>query len=288
MNSTKHLKAGFTLTELMIYLVIAALVMGSVVKLMVNQSRSYANQRGLTDVRETLRAGSALLAWELRTAALGGSPFSAIGAQSITLRSVQGMGSVCGRASGVSPYYRFGLWGTSGDIEATADDSALIWQSGQQRWHAVKIHAMGTPAAMGVPLCTWTGKAIAPTTVVEIQANQASDSSNVFVGATFRSYRSVTYSVIASGGRNWLGRQVGAGAATQLTGPLLAAGANGGLTFAYWDTLGAVVALPGNVANIGQVQYTLRAQSWKQYRNPNSGVVGYRQDSLTTKVMLRR
>jgi prepilin-type N-terminal cleavage/methylation domain-containing protein len=55
--------AGFTLIELMIYLMIAGVVMGAVVKLMLSQTRSYANQRGLTDVRETVRSAGALIAW---------------------------------------------------------------------------------------------------------------------------------------------------------------------------------------------------------------------------------
>lgn len=280
-------RQGFTLVELMIYLVIASLVLGAVVKLIVNQNRTYADQRALMDVRETLRSGSALLAWEVRHAAVANSPFAAIAAQSLTLRSVQGMGIVCAKGSVSAPYFRVGLWNTSGDIEATVDDTALIWVGPKQLWRKIKIHQVGTPVALplGVANCTWTGKSIPPTLVVELTAAQKNDSSDIFVGATFRSFRAVTYSEMSSGGRYWLGRQVGAGTNDQLTGPLIAPGANGGLTFSYYDTLGVATANP---AAVGSVLFTLRAQSLKSYRNPNSGVVGYRQDSLTTKVTLRR
>jgi prepilin-type N-terminal cleavage/methylation domain-containing protein len=277
--------AGFTLIELMIYLMIAGVVMGAVVKLMLSQTRSYANQRGLTDVRETVRSAGALIAWELRHAGAGRSPFVSLGAQSVTLRSIQGTAVVCAKVSTPS-YFRVGLWGISGDILATSNDSALIWHSGKQVWGTARaVQQVGTAAGLGVPLCTWAGKVVEPSLVVQVAAPTRSDSGDVVVGALFRTFRDVTYSVIPSGGRSWLGRQVGAGAAELLTGPLIAPG---GLTFAYWDTLGATMVPPGNPAAVGVVQVTLRAQSLKMYRNLNSRVVGYRQDSLTTKVLVRR
>ncbi|HYS69361.1 MAG TPA: hypothetical protein VEM14_03920, partial [Gemmatimonadaceae bacterium] len=67
----------------------------------------------------------------------------------------------------------------------------------------------------------------------------------------------------------------------QLTGPLIAPAS--GLTFAYYDTLGAVTANP---VAVGAVAFTLRTESFKNTYVGNT--FDYQRDSLTTKVVLRR
>ncbi|HEY6156466.1 MAG TPA: prepilin-type N-terminal cleavage/methylation domain-containing protein [Gemmatimonadales bacterium] len=282
-------RAGFTLVELLISVVVAGVVLGAVAKLMRSQGGAYANQRALTDARETLRGGSVMLAWELRHAALGGSAFNVITSQSLGLRAIQGLGVACARGvvvpAGGAWTRRFALWNAGGDIEATSNDSALVFVSSTQKWQAFKVNQIGTPAGLGLPACGWTGTARAPALAVELVATTAGALSGITVGATFRMFRPVQYGEVLVAGRWWLGRKVGAAATEQLTGPLLAPAASGGLSFVYYDTLGAVTANP---AAVGTVQFTMRSQSYKQYRNPNTGVVGYRPDSLTTKVALRR
>jgi hypothetical protein len=55
------------------------------------------------------------------------------------------------------------------------------------------------------------------------------------------------------------------------------------LSFAYYDTLGAVTANP---AAIGTIAFTLRTES---YKNASIGATsGYQHDSVTTKVAIRR
>jgi hypothetical protein len=55
------------------------------------------------------------------------------------------------------------------------------------------------------------------------------------------------------------------------------------LTFAYYDTLGAVTANPSAV---GTVSFTLRTESYKTATVAQT--TGYQHDSVTTKVALRR
>jgi hypothetical protein len=288
-GSPRQRAAGFTLAELLVYLVIASVVLTAVVQLIRNQGGAYAHERALMDARETLRGGSEVLAWELRQAALGGSPLTVMTTQSVGLRAMQGLGVVCARGAVVAGAgvwtRRLGLWSTGGDIEATTNDSALVFKSSPQTWQTVKITATGTPAAMGMAACGWTGTARVPALVVDVSATTLKGVSEIMIGATFRAFRPVQYGEFLFGGRWWLGRKVGAAATEQLTGPLLGPAVAGGLNFVYYDTLGAVTANP---AAVGTVQFTMRALSYKQYRNPNSGVMGYRTDSLTTKVTLRR
>jgi Tfp pilus assembly protein PilW len=278
-------RRGFTIIELIVAFVVGLIVLGGVVQMMIVQGRGYRKQREQVDVRETVREAGALLSWDLRQAAVGGSSFQVMGANNVALRSPRGLGTICGKAPAVGPLQpaRYGLWKTAGTIQATVDDTALVYQIGKGGWNKLKITAVGTPAAMGVPNCAWTGGR-APDLVVEFAVTTATDTSYIRVGAPFRNFRRVEYAEYQSNGRWWLGRKVGNAASyEQLTGPLLAPAANGGLAFTYYDTLGAVTA---NAAAVGSVAFTIRTQSFKNTTVGSSFT--YQRDSITTNVAVRR
>jgi hypothetical protein len=264
--------------ELLVGLVVGLIVLSSVVQMLIVQSRGYRKQREIVDIRETAREATALLAWDLRQSAVGGSPLAAMGANSIALRSPRGVGTICAKHPTLA---RYGLWKTGGNILATIDDSALVYQLGRDKWQALKITAVGTPAAMGVAACAWPG-ARPPDVVVEFAVGSKIDTSYIKVGAPLRNFRRVQYAEYQLNSRWWLGRKVGAAASyEQLTGPLVAPSSNG-LAFAYYDTLGVVTANPGAV---GSISITLRTESYKKTYVGSTYV--YQRDSLATKVALR-
>jgi prepilin-type N-terminal cleavage/methylation domain-containing protein len=272
-------RRGFTMIEIIIALVLGLIVLGSVVQMMIVQGRGYRKQREMVDVRETAREAAQLLSWDLRQAAVGGSPFAVMGANAVTIRSGRGVGTICAKHALLA---RYGLWKTAGNIQATVDDTALVYQLGRGAWSKLKITAVGTPVAMGVTACAWPGGR-PPEVVVEFAVNTQTDTSSIKVGAPFRSFRRVEYAEFQQNSRWWLGRKVGAAASyEQLTGPLLAPASNG-LAFVYYDTLGAVTA---NAAAVGSVQFTLRTESYKNTTVGSTFV--YQRDSLTTKVAVRR
>jgi prepilin-type N-terminal cleavage/methylation domain-containing protein len=288
-------RRGFTMIEVIVALVVGMVVLGSVVQMLIVQSKGYRKQREQVDVRETAREAASLLSWDLKQAALGGSPFIVMGANAVTIRSPRGVGTICGKAPvpglPATQPARYGLWKTGGNFAATVDDTALVYQFGrdtalgQSRWTKLKISAVGTPAAMGVPNCVWTGGR-APDMVIEFALSlpvNKFDTSWIKVGAPVRTFRKVQYAEYQSGGRWWLGRKVGSAASfEQLTGPLLAP-ASGGLTFTYYDANGAVTADPTAVASVA---FTLKTES---YKNTTVGsTFTYQHDSLTTKVAVRR
>jgi len=272
-------RRGFTMIELIVSFVIGLIVLGSVVQMMIAQSRGYRKQREMVDVRETAREAAALLSWDLRQAAVAGSPFVVMGANTVTVRSPRGLGTICAKHALLA---RYGLWKTAGNILATVDDTALVYQIGRGGWNKLKITAVGTPVAMGVIACAWPG-ARPPDVVVEFAVNTGTDTSYIKVGAPFRNFRRVEYAEYQQNSRWWLGRKVGAAASYEkLTGPLLAPAANG-LAFAYYDTLGAVTINP---AAVGSVAFTLRTESYKNATVGTSFV--YQHDSVTTQVAVRR
>ncbi len=271
-------RRGFSLIELVVGLVLGVFVLSGVVQMMIVQGRGYRKQREIIDIRQTAREAAALLAWDLRQSVVGGSPMAAMGPEMVALRSPRGLGTICAKHPLLA---RYGLWKTGGNIVAGIDDSALVYQMGRDKWTALKISAVGTPAAMGVPACGWPG-ARPPDVVVEFAVGAKTDTSYIKVGAPFRSFRRVEYAEYQINNRWWLGRKVGAATSyEQLTGPLVAP-ANG-LTFAYYDTLGAVTTNPSAV---GSVAFTLRTESFKNTYVGATYV--YQRDSLATKVSLRR
>jgi prepilin-type N-terminal cleavage/methylation domain-containing protein len=272
-------RRGFTMIELIVALVIGLTVLASVVQVMVVQGRAYRKQREIVDIRETARDAASFLAWDLRQSVTGGSPFAAMGANAVTIRSPRGLGTICGKHPVLA---RYGLWKSGGNIFATADDSAAVYALGRDKWKTLKITAVGTPAAMGVTSCAWPG-ARAPDVVVEFAVTTKTDTSWIKVGAPLRNFRRVQYGEYQANNRWWLGRKVGAAASyEQLTGPLLAPASNG-LAFTYYDTLGAVTANP---AAVGSVAFTLSTESYKKTWVGQNYV--YQRDSLTTKVAVRR
>lgn len=269
-------RRGFTLIELIISMVIGLIVLSAVYQLMITQSGGYGKQRELADVRETARSATTLLSWDLRHAGAGGSVLSAMSPSSVTLRSMRGVGVVCAKHPTLP---RYGLWRTVGKIEVAPDDSALVFQIGRDKWSRARVTNVGTPVAMGIASCAWPGT---PDLVIEVAVNSKSDTIGIKVGAPIRTFTRVEYAQYQQNSRWWLGRRVGASPEyEQLTGPLLE---SGGLSFSYYDSLGASTATPGLVRTVA---FTIRPESFKKARL-NSGIYEYQRDSLTTKVLLRR
>lgn len=278
MSASTGSRRGFTIIELLVASVIGLIVLGSVVQMLTAQGHGYRKQREVIDVRETEREAAALLSWDLRQSALGESAPTTIAGNSITVRSPRGVGVICAKHPTLA---RYGLWKTGGNILATADDSALIFQMGRDKWNALKVTAVGTPAAMGVTACAWPG-ARPPDVVVEVAVTSKKDTSGIVVGAAYRGFRKVQYGEYQLNSRWWLGRKVGAAATyEQLTGPLLPPASNG-LSFAYYDSLGAVTADPLQVKTVA---FTLRTESYKD-TYVGTGYA-YQHDSLTTRIAVR-
>jgi len=272
-------RRGFSLLELIISMVMALVILGSVVQVMITQGRGYRKQREIVDIRDTGRQAASVLAWDLRQSVIGEAPLAAMGANSIAIRSPRAVGTICAKHATLA---RYGVWKTAGTFLGTVADTAVVYAIGRDKWRTLKITAVGTPAAMGVPACVWPG-ARPPDVVVEFAVQSKIDTSWIRTGAPLRTFRRVEYGEYQVNGRWWLGRRVGAAASyEQLTGPLLPPASNG-LKFTYYDTLGAVTVNPGAV---GSIEFTLRPESFRKTMVGTTQT--YQRDSLTTRVAVRR
>jgi len=291
--------SGFTVVEVLVYLLVASLVLAAVYQLLIGQTRMYSKQRELQDVRSTIRGAANFLAWELRQASATGGDLYSITQDSFTIRSVLGTGYICAEHEHL---LRYGLWGTAGEFYGTSNDSALVLAvgdpgAGDDVWKVVAVDRKWSPGAAGVPNCFWgdtiagRGRGVAADTGVagsgrgapDIVLEVSGDMDDVYMGAPVRTFRRVQYGMFQQEGRWWLGRRVGAAASFELlTGPLRAP-ADTGLMFTYYDVTGDTTSDPTAVR---MVDIRLRGESLGAV--PRAGQAPSAQtDTLTFRVSLR-
>jgi Tfp pilus assembly protein PilW len=261
-------------------MVISSIVLMATYRVMIGQSRGYSKQVASTDVDESGRGAAGLLAWELRHAGLANAGPSTLGTNSIALRSIQGTGVICAKHATLP---RYGIWKNGGEFGSTTDDSAMVYVAAKQAWRKLKVSSVSsTPSAAGVPSCAWGSRA--PDLVLDFTVSASADTLGLKVGSIVRGFRRVNYGEFQHQGRWWMGRRVGSSTTWEkLTGPLLPPTQNG-LAFRYFTSTGAVTSTASAVA---VVEVSVRTQSNKLYRN-RSTAPEYREDSITTKVALRK
>ncbi|UCC71556.1 MAG: hypothetical protein JSV86_14345 [Gemmatimonadota bacterium] len=278
-------EGGFTVVELLVYLLVAVMVVAAIYNLLIGQNRLYMKQRELQDVRTSLRAAANLLAFEFRQASAAGGDLDSIGTFDIILRSVQGNGVVCGIHNSAP---RLGLYATGGDFYATTDDSAMVFEAngsgtGDDAWFVSGVAGKYDPSSGGVPSCQWSGVSVAPELVVALDTPLVAIA-GVKVGAPYRQFRKIHYGLyLDADGRWWLGRKVGAaGSWEKLTGPL-SAPSDSGLALRYYDASGATTA---DATLVRMVDIILRGESYGKVPTADGGPV-VQEDTLTLRVSLR-
>ncbi|HSG80602.1 MAG TPA: hypothetical protein VLC48_00005, partial [Gemmatimonadota bacterium] len=180
-----------------------------------------------------------------------------------------------------------GLYNTTGDIQATANDSALIFAAGSagtddDRWVKSPVKGVFSPASGGVPSCAWSAVSATPDLVVSIDS--AAYNAGIQVGAPFREFRQVQYGSYHDGERWWLGRKVGAASDWEkLTGPL-GPPSDSGLVFVLRDVNGDITADPTQVR---LVDIILRGESFGKAPQAGNLDPDAQEDTLTLRVSLR-
>ncbi len=275
-------RSGFTIAELIVYLLLGVIIIGGVYQMLIGQNRLYVKQRELQDVRGTLRAAGNLLAFELRQASAADSDLYSIGTNSFAVRSLRASAIVCGIDASQT---RLGLYAISGDSDLQAGDSALLFSagtsgSGDDAWLFVSIDTVWTSGG-SVPFCSWGDTATtAPELVVHMDT--VPGYSGVPVGAPFRVFQRAEYALYQEDGRWWLGRKVGSELTyAKLIGPMRSP-SDSGLVFTYYDRFGATTSI---VTDVRMVDIILRAESYGQV--PGASGPMAQEDTLSIRVSLR-
>ncbi|HEY0014786.1 MAG TPA: prepilin-type N-terminal cleavage/methylation domain-containing protein [Longimicrobium sp.] len=286
-------RAGFTLAELMVALVISGLLMTVVFQMLSGQSRMVAVQSGKEEAQQNVRGALEVISSELR----GAMPGALLNAQdrSLTFMQPRAWGVVCGVAGstvtalfpitgGVDSWNVAEASGVLINQAATPADPA-VWlpnplaPAGRAQIQQVQVLAggpnVGACAAM---------QAQGNVQAVQIATSQPLTGAQ---GATVVTYTLTQYDFAQVGGRWWLRRNSGVSGGTfnqqPLAGPLEA----NGFTLSYFTAGNPPVAIaaPGtNAAALASVRMVQVRVASNSTQTVNSRV---QRDEGTVTVLLR-
>jgi prepilin-type N-terminal cleavage/methylation domain-containing protein len=264
--STSLGRAGFTLVETVVAIVIAGIVMIAVYQVLVTTQQVSTMHREQVAVQQSLRAGLDILAQELREASANGGDVTLADGDRVGFRALRSFGVACaigtsqltvatygGRFSTGTPVFIFG----DGDNTTAADD---IW---------MQANLVDLPVATDCP-------GDRPAQVLVITGPTSTQFAQVNQGALVRAFREVEYHLEEVGGVPYLAR-TDDGVTALMVGPLSPQDA---LEFTYLDEDGN----PTNTAAaVRQVEITLRAASAATRPGSQEPIAGV----LSTSVALR-
>jgi prepilin-type N-terminal cleavage/methylation domain-containing protein len=302
-------RAGFTLVELVIALVLVSAVAGAIVRLLVRQQRFYTSTTDLIQTRQQIRQAAAMLPSDLRGISSVGGDIYAMSDSSLEFRSVFGSSIVCansaGKLSTVPRTLAKGSAMTNWAALPSVGDSLIVYNDSTSPtgsngvWVRMQITAVTAVTGNVASGC--------PTTSALVQASDLTTSnpsyqltlspaasSKIIVGAAMRFFRRVHYSIYQAADGSWYlgfyncqtGRVPVCNTIQPLAGPFQPYDKNSttsGVQFAYYDSTGAAMNAPSQVARISLI---VRGQSTGLLNLTGDGAVQFR-DSLRMEVGLR-
>ena len=301
-------RAGFTLIELVIAMVLMSLVGGAIVKLLLRQSRFYNSTTDLIQTRQQLRQAAAMLPSDLRgISSVGGDIFS-MSDSALEFRSTFGSSVVCVNAGGtlstVPRNLASGATMTNWMTAPVVGDSLAVYNNGptlavtDDGWSLSRItvrDSVTTNVANGCPTATGltrAGDISAANPSYRLTLSTAA-ANTIAVGAAIRFFRRVRYRIYRDTDNQWylgffnclFGRVPVCNTTQAIAGPFQPYANNGtsGVQFAYYDVNGAVTANPLLVARISLV---VRGQSASLVNLSGTGGTVFH-DSLRIEVGLR-
>ncbi len=274
---------GFTLVELVVVVVLAAVALGAVGMLLASNQRFYRSESQILDVEEGLRAVAQLVPGELRELSAKGGDILGMGRDSVTIRAMRSLAVLC-----ATPNAGAGSVVVSDSLTFAwravdpARDRALVFRDGDpssgddDRWLDFGIAGLGGATCDDGSSGT-TLRLVGPT----------SDLDGVSAGSPLRTYERVTYRLYADDqGLSWLGErgysEGGWSALSPVAGPLRRVG---GLSFDYYDSAGAFTTDPAQVVRIGVVARGLSAAPIAEPGRTTSGRPY--EDSVAVQAALR-
>lgn len=276
---------GFTLVELLVGLLLLGIISVGIYRVLVKNQQLYLTQGQKMDVAQNLRAASAILPAELREIDAADGDIIGMGSDSIRIRAYRVFGIVCtppvlgGALTSLALNVRKSL--TFGVRGFQAGDSVLIFYEGDSTKRADDTWAQGvlSNAAPTTSTCPTDLKPSWLMTVSLAAGTWANTAGSMLTGTPVRAFETITYkNVQGSDGNYYLSYRNSSGL-TPLVGPLTSTG----LTFAYYDSTGAVTA---TAANVKRIRIALAYQSAQQVRQAN-GSIGSILQSDTLQVTLR-
>jgi prepilin-type N-terminal cleavage/methylation domain-containing protein len=271
-------RAGFSLVEVLLSLVITLVVTGAIYSLLLTTQRVTRAQAQQIGLQSTVRAGSFVVLSELGelSTLFGGTPeqndILAITPSALTYRAQRGIGFICQAPSATEIRLARSSFSGRRDPQAGRDE-AYVFVPGNpgtatgNSWVPLKI----TSVAVTAPCPGAQGPAITLT------LSSSPSSALVEAGTPVRITELMELRQYRAEGRSWLGaRSVSSGEAIQpLLGPL---SETGGLELEYLDGTGAAIT---DKTGIKSIRVTLRGTA------EAGGAYAPADEELITQVTLR-
>ena len=309
MHAAPSRRAGFTLIELVIAMVLMSLVGGAIVKLLLRQQRFYNSTTDLIQTRQQIRQAAAMLPSDLRgISSIGGDIYS-MADSALEFRSVFGSSVVCaniaGKLSTVPRVLATGSTMTNWSRPPALGDSLAVYNDGptlavaDDGWSRYQITAVPvqvtTNVASGCPTTTGltrAGDISAANPSYQLTLSPAA-AATITVGAAIRFFRRVRYRIYRETDNQWylgffdclFGRVPVCNTSQPIAGPFQPYANNGtsGVQFAYYDSTGAVTA---NALEVARISLVVRGQSGSLINLSGAGGTVFH-DSLRIEVGLR-
>ncbi|MEX2572144.1 MAG: prepilin-type N-terminal cleavage/methylation domain-containing protein [Gemmatimonadota bacterium] len=228
-------RAGFTLVELLVALVLGGIITSVLFQLIAGQGRFVERQSAREEVQQNTRASLDLIGSELRTVPGGGGLVLATD-NAITVRAVRVWGVVCdlpgGNAIDVAiptvPGATYSTNSGTGVVANTGTAAAPDWTDEV----AVTGIAAASGTCAGSPLAA--GSERRSLSLESMPENSAGDP--VTLGNTLYLYDEVTYQTGTSAGVDglWIQRRIGSAPSQPMAGPIREEG-GAGLRFEYFE-----------------------------------------------------
>ena len=309
---TRRRRAGLTLIELVISMVLLGLLGSVIVGFLLKQERFYSGANEIVLTRTQVRQAAVMMPSDLRSISPVSGDIYAMTDTSIEFRSTFGSSYICTstRASSqvaippltLAKGSALTVWSqqpTIGDSLALYVDSTST-SAKDDRWSLHQITATGIAFSNASPGCTSASLLMKST---DVNASNPSynftlsptQSATVSAGAAVRFFKRVHYSLYNAADGFWYlgyydcrtGRSPVCNTIQPLAGPLKPYVAGhpelAGLRFTYYDTTGAVTATK---ANVSRISILLQGQGTKTIQLAGGSPVTF-QDSLRVEVGLR-
>ncbi|MBV9110078.1 MAG: prepilin-type N-terminal cleavage/methylation domain-containing protein [Gemmatimonadetes bacterium] len=272
-------RAGFTLIEVMVALVLAVLLGGVIFQVLRGESRFVTVQSARQEVQQNARGALEILASELRAAQSFGLVNA--NANSITFLLPRAWGISCGGGSAVQATALFPDQADPGVMFTINNASGMMGNIGTldiPNWsgnpNAGNMGSVTAVANIDLSAAGNACAAIRPTGanagVIRGMTMTGTNLPIVPQGNQLYLYQWVQYDVAQTNGEWWIRRSFGVannGNPQPLAGPLTG---STGLAFTYWNAAGNALAVPGNNAallqQVARIGITVSAASRSQGR----------------------
>lgn len=249
-------RGGFTMTELIIVVVLGSLVLLASLQLLITQQRTYTAQNVAINGQQSTRMGWEILSSDLRELSPEGGDILAMSSTGLQVRLMRKFSIVCGTVFGANPVF-YVIRGLIGANPFAVGDSVFVWADNEvetetdDHWVPARVTAVDATVQ-----CLSDGTTNATMLTFQGQgANFDVTTDSITMGAPIRSYERFSYGLTTYNGDVYLGRRQASAAWLPVAGPLRA---TDGLEFVYLDDLNAVTATP---ADVRQIEVRIRASS---------------------------